>query len=477
MTGGGSTDGGSGFAHGAAGCANCGRGLSGLDRLFGRRVCAACRTDQQAALEQRRARYLGALTAVDLRRPLSATEAAIIEEATPESLGLAWHRKVTEAAVKFLHEQAIADGDASTEGQRRIETMTRLMRADVVAELPVDRDSGTVASWPGLARSTSTPAEEAAPTGSATRGGRWPVRRLVVPMAATALALVLIRVAIPAPVTPAAPGMSNSTAAAGPTAESAGATSPARIAGAAPSQKLMPSALPSPPNASLAALPPSPPTTASGHATRPLPRLTVTPSAEVISFGDPLPLTVRVEGNGADRRVVLLYQPGSNPASAGAGVASWTPLATLTTDGNGNATYVDRPSDSRYYRVKFSGAADLAPGDSAPVRVLVRQVNVLLPTTNGATATIARGTSILFTSAVQPARSDVAATVTFAVYMRTNGSWTLLASSDRQLDPAGRAAFTYKFASAGQFYVRAIAEPTKANTNSVWSEIERYDVR
>ena len=44
-------------------------------------------------------------------------------------------------------------------------------------------------------------------------------------------------------------------------------------------------------------------------------------------------------------------------------------------------------------------------------------------------------------------------------------------------DAAGRARFTWKFATAGAWYVRSLARATTSNAASTWSTVARYDVR
>ena len=71
---------------------------------------------------------------------------------------------------------------------------------------------------------------------------------------------------------------------------------------------------------------------------------------------------------------------------------------------------------------------------------------------------------------VRPARPELPkATVTFRFYRLSGGTWTLVTSRDVVIDSLGKAATTFKFTSAGSWYAR--------NANSVWSPLERYNVR
>jgi hypothetical protein len=110
---------------------------------------------------------------------------------------------------------------------------------------------------------------------------------------------------------------------------------------------------------------------------------------------------------------------------------------------------------------------------------VVRQIALLRPTNGGAIRSIARNTSITFTTTVRPSRPELPpATVTFRFYRLSGGTWTLVTSRDVVIDSLGKAATTFKFTSAGSWYARSIANPTPSyNANSVWSPTERYNVR
>ena len=66
----------------------------------------------------------------------------------------------------------------------------------------------------------------------------------------------------------------------------------------------------------------------------------------------------------------------------------------------------------------------------------------------------------------------------FRFYRLSGGTWTLVTARDVVIDSLGKAATTFKFTSGGSWYVRSIANPTPSyNANSVWSPLERYNVR
>jgi hypothetical protein len=204
--------------------------------------------------------------------------------------------------------------------------------------------------------------------------------------------------------------------------------------------------------------------------------ITVTPDTRVINLGDVFVIGIHFASNGANREVLLQSQPGYLTVAQGASDAVWERLASLTTDANGEATYIDKPPDSRYYRAVFAGADDLGPGVSPRARALVRQVYDLRPTNGGTVAEIAKGTTITFTSTVKPVRPELSAKASFVVFRLDGTTWTQIESRDELIDDQGNASFSYTFGAAGKFYVRSVALPTIANANSIWSDVERFDV-
>ena len=145
---------------------------------------------------------------------------------------------------------------------------------------------------------------------------------------------------------------------------------------------------------------------------------------------------------------------------------------------SGFATYVYRPATNTYFRIRFAGAPDLSAGLSNTTRTVVRQIALLRPTNGGLIKSIARNTSITFTTTVRPSRPELAPAVArFAFYRLSGGTWTLVTTRDVVVDALGKATTTYKFTTGGSWYVRSRANPTAYNANSFWSPVERYNVR
>ena len=136
-----------------------------------------------------------------------------------------------------------------------------------------------------------------------------------------------------------------------------------------------------------------------------------------------------------------------------------------------------KPNVSGWYRVFFAGAADLAPATSYPMRVTVRQ-SIVVSASLKPPRTIPRGTSVTFTSTVRPAAGlSTRASVAYVIYRRVGTSWVLFKRAYVTTDANGRARFSWRFGTAGSWYVRSLARATPSNAASTWSTIARYVVR
>ncbi len=156
----------------------------------------------------------------------------------------------------------------------------------------------------------------------------------------------------------------------------------------------------------------------------------------------------------------------------------WPTITNLTTDGSGRASLFYTPVTNLFYRVVFAGTTDLGAANSNQVRTVVRQLAILRPTNSGSTKSISRNSSITFTTTVRPARPELAvAKVSFYFYRQVSGVWQFVTKRDVFIDGAGLARTTFKFTTAGQWYVRSQANPTPYNANSVLTPVERYSVR
>ena len=144
--------------------------------------------------------------------------------------------------------------------------------------------------------------------------------------------------------------------------------------------------------------------------------ITLTNSASVITWGGSVVLTVQFGAGGANRTF--------NLEGARDGV-TWATRATLTTNAAGLATFTYRPATNLFYRAVFAGVPDLGAGTSNTTRTVVRQIALLRPTNFGAIKSIARNTSITFTTTARPARPELPPVkVSFVFYRRVGSVWT-----------------------------------------------------
>ena len=198
--------------------------------------------------------------------------------------------------------------------------------------------------------------------------------------------------------------------------------------------------------------------------------LSVTPSTTVITWGQPVTLNVQVAASGANRSVTLQRMQANE--------TQWSDIAALTTDASGNASTTYRPPVNTQFQVVYAGTPDLGPATSPPVRVVVRQIVLLRPTNPGHVTSVGAGSQVTFTATVRPIGPTLApAKVTFQFWRLVGSTWVSAAKRDVLADSTGRASTTWRFSQRGQWYVRAVADPTLTNANSVWSPVERYSVQ
>jgi spore germination protein YaaH len=202
--------------------------------------------------------------------------------------------------------------------------------------------------------------------------------------------------------------------------------------------------------------------------TMPAAQLALSASPTVITYGGSTTLAASITGSGANRTVTLQRMAAKE--------TTWTDVAMAQTDATGQVGFTYQPATNTQFRVSFAGAPDLGPGESAPVRVVVRQLVLLRPTGPGQVTTVPRGTKVKFTATVRPIGAGIpAAPVTFAFYRMVGGHWALATKRTATADAGGRAATTFAFTLSGSWYVQGLvgSTPTGANNRT---PIERYRV-
>lgn len=213
----------------------------------------------------------------------------------------------------------------------------------------------------------------------------------------------------------------------------------------------------------------------------------LSPPFDVLAAGSALPLTL-----GASPPMVTLGTAAALTAHFAAAPTTadrsleierstdglaWSPAGSGATDAAGTLQVAVRPTTTGWYRVRFAGGIDLPAATSYPVRVVVRQ-SILLGASIRPPRTIARGTTVTFTSTVRPAGVGLPrATVTYVLYRRVGTSWVLSRRVSVTADASGRARLALRFTTAGSWYVRSSAASTASNAASPGSVVARYDVR
>ena len=161
---------------------------------------------------------------------------------------------------------------------------------------------------------------------------------------------------------------------------------------------------------------------------------------------------------------------------------TWGAINTTTTDAQGFASFFYRPSDNRYYRAVFAGAADLGAATSPVVRVVVRSLIFLRPTgcTVSADPCVKNdGTSTTFTATARPNRPELPTqTVRFVLQRRSGGTWVAAAEQTVTVSKStGTAVLNVQWNTVGTFRIRANLNPTPVNANSFPTPFEYYRIQ
>ena len=196
----------------------------------------------------------------------------------------------------------------------------------------------------------------------------------------------------------------------------------------------------------------SPATSLPFDLTAPAAVLTISPSAPIITYRSNLVLRATFAKLGAARPVA--FQASSD------GLA-WVSIATVTSNGDGIASYTLRPSMNRWYRAVYLGDGSLGPGASAGTRVYVRQVVTLTPSTGSSYKSVPRGRTVTFTATVAPwVAGRPQALVTFTVWKYTSGGWRQVTTKVVRANLLAKASYRYTFRTSGKWSVTAKAGST-----------------
>lgn len=182
-------------------------------------------------------------------------------------------------------------------------------------------------------------------------------------------------------------------------------------------------------------------------------------------------LRAHIASNGANRS--LTFEVSKDQAT-------WSPIGSATTNASGDASVFYRPSDNRYYRVTFAGAADLGAATSPLVRVVVRALVFIRPTgcTSSNPCHIGLNDEIQFTATARPNRAELPPQAAQFVVQRKSGStWVDIDTLVVPVSKAtGTAPFSVQFNVRGTWRLRVNLAPTSVNANSFPTDYEYYSV-
>ena len=170
-------------------------------------------------------------------------------------------------------------------------------------------------------------------------------------------------------------------------------------------------------------------------------------SYPAVIWGNTVTVHVRFTLNGASKPFQLQQTTRA--------MTSWSRLADLVTDPDGNAAFSYRPSVSTRFRVVFQGTPDLPMGTSATPGFLLYSYAKQDPT-NATPRVIRRASTVTFATTVRPLLHELApADVWFLIYHRVAGTWKLASQRRVTVDSAGVARLPVKFGARGEWYVRS----------------------
>jgi hypothetical protein len=177
--------------------------------------------------------------------------------------------------------------------------------------------------------------------------------------------------------------------------------------------------------------------------------LDLVPSEFTVKPNQLLTLTATLVGqNAAGQSIVFQRQ---QPGDAG-----WIDLGTAQTSATGVATLTFDPLYTASYRAVFNGSGGLSPATSPADTVAVQAVVTLTPTTP---TSVKKGTTVKYTARVTPVPAG-AATVRFLFYRYVGRAWVYSTSKSVRLSTAGVATLSWKWGTAGKWYVIATAPTT-----------------
>jgi hypothetical protein len=170
------------------------------------------------------------------------------------------------------------------------------------------------------------------------------------------------------------------------------------------------------------------------------------PSAFTVSPGGAVTITATLTGAGSAGQPITFQ--GTNALHT-----EWTTFGTATTNASGVASITVTPQFTATVRSVFAGSGTLAPATSDADVVAVRAAVAISPT---GTNTVSRGTSVTYVATLRPDPGQ-GQRVQFLIYRLVNGVWTFNNQRTFFTNGASQVTLTWRWATAGRWYVRAFA--------------------
>jgi hypothetical protein len=171
-------------------------------------------------------------------------------------------------------------------------------------------------------------------------------------------------------------------------------------------------------------------------------------SAYEVAPGTTMTFTATLSGAGAGGQTIIFE--GTN-----AYYPQWTQFGTAVTNSAGVATLT--PSKGIQYtatvRARFAGSGNLAPATSTSDVIGVTAALTISP---GGTNNVTKGSSVTYTATLKP-NPGSGQRVQFLIYQYVNGVWTYNNQRTYFTDGNSQVKLTWKWSTAGKWYVRAYA--------------------
>lgn len=179
-------------------------------------------------------------------------------------------------------------------------------------------------------------------------------------------------------------------------------------------------------------------------------------SAYEVAPGTIMTLTATLSGAGSGGQTIIFE--GTN-----AYYPTWTQFGTAVTNSAGVATLT--PAQGINYtatvRARFAGSGTLAPATSTSDVIGVTAALTISP---GGTNSVKKGSSVTYTATLKP-NPGPGQRVQFLIYQYVNGVWTYNNQRTYYTDSKSQVKLTWKWSTAGKWYVRAYASANQYYTD------------